>query len=48
VSAVSRFLVQQGIEQTRINGLGLGPVADQSRPADQKRRVAVKVIASVD
>jgi hypothetical protein len=48
VSAVSRLLVQQGIEQTRINGLGLGPVADQSRPADQKRSVAVKVIASVD
>jgi outer membrane protein OmpA-like peptidoglycan-associated protein len=48
VSAVSRFLVQQGIEQTRINGLGLGPVADQSRPEDQKRRVAVKIIASAD
>jgi outer membrane protein OmpA-like peptidoglycan-associated protein len=48
VNAVSRFLVQQGIEQTRINGLGLGPVADRNRPADQKRRVAVKIIASAD
>ena len=45
VDAVRRFLVQQGIEQTRIRAIGLGPMADRSLPADQKRRVTVKLIA---
>jgi OOP family OmpA-OmpF porin len=48
VDAVRRFLVQQGVEQTRINAIGLGPVADRSLPADQKRRVTVRILALAD
>ncbi len=45
VEAVRRFLVQQGVDQTRIHAIGLGPITDRSMPPDQKRRVAVKVLA---
>jgi outer membrane protein OmpA-like peptidoglycan-associated protein len=45
VDAVRRFLVQHGVEQTRINAIGLGPVADRNVSSDQKRRVAVKLLA---
>jgi outer membrane protein OmpA-like peptidoglycan-associated protein len=48
VEAVRRFLVQQGVEQTRIHAIGLGPITDRTVPADQKRRVAVKVLALAD
>jgi outer membrane protein OmpA-like peptidoglycan-associated protein len=48
VDAVRRFLVQHGIEQTRIHAIGLGPLPDGSLPADQKRRVTVKLIALAD
>jgi outer membrane protein OmpA-like peptidoglycan-associated protein len=48
VDAVRRFLVQQGIEQTRIHAIGLGPLPDRSLPAEQKRRVTVKLIALAD
>jgi outer membrane protein OmpA-like peptidoglycan-associated protein len=45
VDAVRRFLVQQGVPQARIHAIGLGPIADRSLPADQKRRVTVKLTA---
>ena len=45
VDAVRRFLVRQGVDQTRIHAIGLGPVNDRGIPSDQKRRVAVKVVA---
>ncbi|MGH7335219.1 MAG: OmpA family protein [Candidatus Rokuibacteriota bacterium] len=48
VDAVRRFLVQQGVEQTRIHAIGLGPLPDRNLPADQKRRVTVKLIALAD
>jgi outer membrane protein OmpA-like peptidoglycan-associated protein len=48
VDAVRRFLVQQGIEQTRIHAIGLGPLPDRSLPAEQKRRVTVKLLALAD
>lgn len=48
VDAVRRFLVQQGIEQTRIHAIGLGPMPDRNLSADQKRRVTVKLIALAD
>jgi outer membrane protein OmpA-like peptidoglycan-associated protein len=48
VDAVRRFLVQQGIEQARIHAIGLGPIADRGLPADQKRRVTVKLTALVE
>ena len=48
VEAVRRFLVQQGIEVSRINAIGLGPLADRNLPAEEKRRVTVKLIALAD
>ncbi|MGH7335168.1 MAG: OmpA family protein [Candidatus Rokuibacteriota bacterium] len=45
VDAVRRFLVQQGVEQTRIHAIGLGPITDRSMSSDQKRHVAVKLLA---
>jgi outer membrane protein OmpA-like peptidoglycan-associated protein len=43
--AVRRFLVQQGVDQSRIHAIGLGPITDRSMPSAEKRRVAVKVLA---
>ena len=43
VEAVRRFLVQQGVDLRRIHAAGLGPIADSTLPADQKRRVTVKL-----
>lgn len=48
VEAVRRFLVQQGVDLRRIQAAGLGPIADRSLPADQKRRVLVKLTTPVD
>lgn len=48
VDAVRRFLVRQGVEQTRIHAIGLGPLPDRNLPAEQKRRVTVKLIALAD
>jgi len=45
VDAVRRFLVQQGVDQTRIHAIGLGPISDRTMPAEQKRRVSVKLSA---
>jgi outer membrane protein OmpA-like peptidoglycan-associated protein len=45
VDAVRRFLVKQGVEQTRIHAIGLGPINDRTVSSDQKRRVAVKLVA---
>jgi outer membrane protein OmpA-like peptidoglycan-associated protein len=43
VEAVRRFLVQRGVELRRINAAGLGPLADRDLPAEQKRRVTVRL-----
>jgi outer membrane protein OmpA-like peptidoglycan-associated protein len=43
--AVRRFLVQQGVDQSRIHAIGLGPITDRSMPPAEKRRVGVKVFA---
>jgi outer membrane protein OmpA-like peptidoglycan-associated protein len=48
VEAVRRFLVQQGVDMRRIQAAGLGPVADSKLPADQKRRVVVKLTTPVE
>ena len=48
VEAVRRFLVQQGVDLRRIQAAGLGPVADSKLPADQKRRVVVKLTTPVE
>ncbi len=48
VESVRRFLVQRGIELRRINAAGLGPIADRDLPAEQKRRVTVRLTSPVD
>jgi outer membrane protein OmpA-like peptidoglycan-associated protein len=47
VEAVRRFLVQQGIDQRRIQGIALGP-ANGKLPADQKRLVIAKLSEPVE
>jgi outer membrane protein OmpA-like peptidoglycan-associated protein len=50
VDAVRRYLVEQGVPQPRINGIGLGPVvkAGNAEPAAQKRRVTLNVMVDAD
>lgn len=48
VEAVRRFLVQRGVELRRILAAGLGPIADRNLPAEQKRRVTVRLTTPVD
>jgi outer membrane protein OmpA-like peptidoglycan-associated protein len=44
VDAVRRYLVQNGIEVSRIHSIGLGAVSDAKTPNAEKRRVHVKVM----
>jgi len=48
VETVRRFLVQQGVDLRRILAAGLGPIADRALPAEQKRRVTVKLTTPVE
>lgn len=48
VEAVRRYLVEKGIELPRIHSVGLGPIADPGTPAEQKRRVTVKLMVQAD
>ena len=48
VETVRRYLVQNGIELSRINSIGLGPIADPKTSDASKRRVTVKVLALAD
>ena len=50
VEAVRRYLVEQGVPQPRIQGIGLGPIAKSngSEAAAQKRRVTLNVMVDSD
>jgi outer membrane protein OmpA-like peptidoglycan-associated protein len=48
VETVRRFLVQQGVDLRRILAAGLGPITDRALPAEQKRRVTVKLTTPVE
>jgi outer membrane protein OmpA-like peptidoglycan-associated protein len=48
VETVRRFLVQQGVDLRRIHAAGLGPITDRTLPAEQKRRVTVKLTTPVE
>jgi outer membrane protein OmpA-like peptidoglycan-associated protein len=48
VETVRRFLVQQGVELRRILAAGLGPIPDRAMPAEQKRRVTVKLTTPLE
>jgi outer membrane protein OmpA-like peptidoglycan-associated protein len=48
VEAVRRYLVQNGIEVSRIHSIGLGPIDDPKMSDAAKRRVTVKVMVLAD
>ncbi len=48
VEAVRRYLVERGVQISRILGVGLGPVADSSAPEPEKRRVTAKLMLEQD
>jgi outer membrane protein OmpA-like peptidoglycan-associated protein len=48
VETVRRYLVQNGVEVTRIHWIGLGSLMDPKTPEASKRRVTVKVMVLAD
>jgi outer membrane protein OmpA-like peptidoglycan-associated protein len=48
VEAVRRFLVERGVQLSRILSVGLGPIVDSSSPEPQKRRVTAKLMLEQD
>jgi len=41
--AVRRFLVENGVQLSRVRLVGLGPIMDPAAPAEKKRRVTVRL-----
>jgi outer membrane protein OmpA-like peptidoglycan-associated protein len=48
VEAVRRYLVQNGVEVSRIHSIGLGPLTDPKLSDAAKRRVTVKLLVLAD
>ncbi len=48
VEAVRRYLVQNGVEISRIHSIGLGPITDPKLSDAAKRRVTVKLMVLAD
>src|SRR5215470_13536593 len=48
VESVRRFLIEQGVEITRILSVGLGPLTDRNVPDEKKRRVTVRLMVDQD
>ena len=48
VEAVRRYLVQRGVEVSRIHSIGLGSIADPKLSEAAKRRVTVKLMVLAD
>jgi outer membrane protein OmpA-like peptidoglycan-associated protein len=46
--AVQRFLVDKGVQMSRVRLVGLGPIMDPSAPAEKKRRVTVRLMVDQD
>jgi outer membrane protein OmpA-like peptidoglycan-associated protein len=46
--AVQRFLVDKGVQLSRVRLVGLGPIVDPLAPAEKKRRVTVKLMVDQD
>ncbi len=45
VEAVRRFLAEKGVELSRVQAIGMGPLDDRRIPEDKKRRVTVTLMA---
>jgi outer membrane protein OmpA-like peptidoglycan-associated protein len=48
VEAVRRFLVEKGVQLSRVHAVGLGPIAAKETPDEKKRRVTVKMMVDQD
>ena len=48
VEAVRRFLVEKGVELSRVQAIGMGPLEDSSTPVSKKRRVTVTLMTDSD
>jgi len=48
VEAVRRFLTERGVQLSRIQSIGLGPIADRGQSEDKKRRVTVTLLVDQD
>ena len=48
VDAVRRFLVEKGVQTSRIQAVGLGPLGDRGVPEAQKRRVSARLMIEQD
>ena len=46
--AVQRFLVDKGVQLSRVRLVGLGPILDPAAPAEKKRRVTVRLMVDPD
>ena len=46
--AVRRFLVENGVQLSRVRLVGLGPIMDPGAPAEKKRRVTVRLTVDQD
>ncbi|MGH7314783.1 MAG: OmpA family protein [Candidatus Rokuibacteriota bacterium] len=48
VEAVRRFLVEKGVQLSRVHAVGLGPITARETPDEKKRRVTVKMMVDQD
>ena len=48
VEAVRRFLVAKGVELSRVQAIGMGPLEDRNIPEEKKRRVTVTLMTDLD
>ena len=48
VEAVRRFLVEKGVELSRVQAIGMGPLEDRGVPEEKKRRVTVTLMTDLD
>ena len=48
VESVRRFLVEKGVELSRVLAIRMGPLDDRSTPEEKKRRVTVTLMTDLD
>lgn len=48
VESVRRFLAEKGVELSRVQAIGMGPLDDRSTPEEKKRRVTVTLMTDLD
>ncbi|MDO8477558.1 MAG: OmpA family protein [Candidatus Rokubacteria bacterium] len=48
VEAVRRFLADKGVQLSRVQAIGMGPLGDRGTPDEKKRRVTVTLMTDVE